>query len=70
MRSKKYKWLVIGLLIAVLLSYLITTARATSEPNGYVVKEATLYSGPSYNASSYTTLSVGTEICVYGSYRQ
>lgn len=70
MSRKKCKWLVIGLLVAVLLSYLITTARATSEPNGYVVSEATLYSGPSYNASSYTTLSVGTEICVYGNYHQ
>ena len=70
MSSKKCKWLVIGLLIAVLLSYLITTARATNEPNGYIINEATLYSGPSYNASSYTTLSVGTEICVYGNYRQ
>lgn len=70
MSSKKCKWLVIGLLIAILFSYLITTAGATSEPNGYVINEATLYSGPSYNASSYTTLDVGTEICVYGNYRQ
>lgn len=70
MSSKKCKWLVIGLLIVVLFSYLITTAGATSEPNGYIINEATLYSGPSYNASSYTTLSVGTEICVYGNYRQ
>lgn len=70
MDTKKYRWLVIGLLVAVLLSYLITTARATNEPNGYVTSETILYSGPSYNASSYTTLSVGTEICVYGSYRQ
>lgn len=70
MSSKKCKWLVIGLLIVVLFSYLITTAGATSEPNGYIINEATLYSGPSYNASSYTTLSAGTEICVYGSYRQ
>ena len=51
-------------------SCLITTAVATSEPNGYIINEATLYSGPSYNASSYTTLSVGTEICVYGNYHQ
>lgn len=70
MSSKKCKWLVIGLLIVVLFSYLITTAGATSEPNGYIINEATLYSGPSYNASSYTTLSIGTEICVYGNYRQ
>ena len=70
MSSKKCKWLVIGLLITVLLSYLMTTARATSEPNGYVTSEVTLYSGPSYNASSYTTLSAGTEICVYGNYHQ
>lgn len=70
MRSKKCKQLVIGLLIVVLFSYLITTAGAASEHNGYIINEATLYSGPSYNASSYTTLSVGTEICVYGSYRQ
>lgn len=70
MDRKKYRWLVIGLLIAVLLSYLITTARATNDPNGYVISETTLYSGPSYNASSYTTLSVGTEVCVYGTYRQ
>ena len=62
MSSKKCKWLVIGLLIVVLFSYLITTAGAASEPNGYIINEATLYSGPSYNASSYTTLSVGTEI--------
>ena len=70
MDRKKYRRLVIGLLIAVLLSYLITTARATNDPNGYVISETTLYSGPSYNASSYTTLSVGTEVCVYGTYRQ
>ena len=70
MDRKKYKWLVIGLLIVVLLSYLITTARATNEPNGYVVSETTLYSGPSYNASSYTMLGVGTELCVYGRYNQ
>lgn len=70
MSSKKCKWIVIGLLIAILFSYLITTAGATSEPNGYVISETTLYSGPSYNASSYTTLSVGTEVCVYGTYRQ
>lgn len=70
MDRKKYRWLVIGLLIAVLLSYLITTARATNDPNGYVISETTLYSGPSYNASSYTTLSVGAEICVYGTYHQ
>lgn len=70
MSRKKCKWLVIGLLIVVLFSYMITTAVATSEPNGCIINEATLYSGPSYNASSYTTLSVGTEICVYGSYRQ
>lgn len=70
MSSKKCKWPVIGLLIVVLFSYLITTAGATSEPNGYIINEATLYSGPSYNASSYATLSVGTEICVYGNYRQ
>lgn len=70
MSSKKCKWLVIGLLIVVLFSYMITTAVATSEPNGYIINEATLYSGPSYNASSYTTLSVGTEICVYGNYHQ
>lgn len=70
MDRKRYKWLVIGLLIAVLLSYLITTARATSEPNGYVTSETTLYSGPSYNASSYATLGAGTELCVYGRYNQ
>lgn len=70
MDRKKYKWLVIGLLIAVLLSYLITNARATSEPNGYVTSETTLYSGPSYNASSYATLGAGTELCVYGRYNQ
>lgn len=70
MNSKKCKSLVIGLLIVVLFSYSITTARASSEPNGYVINEATLYSGPSYNASSYTTLSTGTEICVYGQYHQ
>lgn len=70
MSSKKRKWLVIGLLIVVLFSYPITTAIASSEPNGYVINEATLYSGPSYNASGYTTLSVGTEICVYGQYHQ
>ena len=70
MDRKKYKWLVLGLLVVVLLSYLITTARATNEPNGYVTSEATLYSGPSYNASSYTVLSVGTELCVYGQYNQ
>lgn len=70
MSSKKRKWLVIGLLIVVLFSYPITTAIASSEPNGYVINEATLYSGPSYNASGYTTLSAGTEICVYGQYHQ
>lgn len=70
MNIKKCKWLVIGLLIVVLFSYLITTALASSEPNGYVINEATLYSGPSYNASGYTTLSAGTEICVYGQYHQ
>lgn len=70
MDIKRYKWLVIGLLIVILFSYLITTARASSEPNGYVINEATLYSGPSYNASSYTTLSTGTEIFVYGQYHQ
>ena len=70
MSRKKCKWLVIGLLIVILFSYLITTAGATSEPNGYVINEATLYSGPSYNASGYTTLSAGTEICVYGQYHQ
>ena len=70
MDRKRYKWLIIGLLIVVLLSYLITTARATSEPNGYVVSETTLYSGPSYNASSYATLSNGTALCVYGKYNQ
>ena len=70
MSRKKCKWIVIGLLIIVLFSYLITTAGAASEPNGYVISETTLYSGPSYNASSYTTLSVGTEVCVYGTYHQ
>lgn len=70
MSRKNCKWLVIGLLIVVLFSYLITTAGATSEPNGYIINEATLYSGPSYNAISYTTLSAGTEICVYGQYHQ
>lgn len=55
MDRKEYKWLVVVLLVAVLLSYLITTVRATNEPNGYVVSEMTLYSGPSYNASSYAT---------------
>ena len=70
MDRKRYKWLVIGLLIAVLMSYLIATARATSEPNGYVTSETILYSGPSYNASSYAMLSAGTELCVYGNYRQ
>lgn len=70
MNIKRYKSLVIGLLIVVLFSYPITTALASSEPNGYVINEATLYSGPSYNASGYTTLSAGTEICVYGQYHQ
>lgn len=70
MNIKRYKGLVIGLLIVVLFSYPITTSGATSEPNGYVINEATLYSGPSYNASGYTTLSAGTEICVYGQYHQ
>lgn len=70
MDKKRYKWLVIGILIMVLLSYLLTTARAASEPNGYVVSEATLYSGPSYNASIYTVLSVWTELCIYGQYHQ
>jgi cell wall-associated NlpC family hydrolase len=70
MNIKRYKGLVIGLLIVVLFSYPITTAIASSEPNGYVINEATLYSGPSYNASGYTTLSAGTEICVYGQYHQ
>lgn len=70
MSSKKCKWIVIGLLIVVLFSYMITTAGAASEPNGYVISETTLYSGPSYNASRYTTLSVGTEVCVYGTYHQ
>ena len=70
MNIKRYKGLVTGLLIVVLFSYPITTAGATSEPNGYVINEATLYSGPSYNASGYTTLSAGTEICVYGQYHQ
>lgn len=70
MDRKKYKWLVIGLLIVVLFSCPITMALASSEPNGYVINEATLYSGPSYNASGYTTLSAGTEICVYGQYHQ
>lgn len=53
MSSKKRKWLVIGLLIVVLFSYPIATEIASSEPNGYVINEATLYSGPSYNASGY-----------------
>jgi cell wall-associated NlpC family hydrolase len=70
MDRKKYKWLIIGLLIVVLFSSTITIALASSEPNGYVINEATLYSGPSYNASGYTTLSAGTEICVYGQYHQ
>lgn len=70
MNIKKCKWLIIGLLIAVLFSYSSTTVIAFSEPNGYVINEATLYSGPSYNASGYTTLSAGTEICVYGQYHQ
>lgn len=70
MSSKKRKGLVIGLLIVVLFSYPITTAIASSEPNGYVINEATLYSGPSYNAIGYTTLSAGTEICVYGQHHQ
>lgn len=70
MDRKKYKWLVIWLLIVVLFSCPMTTALASSEPNGYVINEATLYSGPSYNASGYTTLSAGTEICVYGQYHQ
>lgn len=70
MNIKRYKSIVIGLLIVVLFSYPITTAIASSEPNGYVINEATLYSGPSYNASGYTTLSAGTEICVYGQYHQ
>lgn len=70
MNIKRYKLFVVGLLIAVLFSYTITTAIASNEPNGYVVSEATLYSGPSYNASGYTTLSKGTEICVYGRYNQ
>lgn len=70
MSSKKRRRLVIGLLIVVLFSYLITTAQADSEPNGYVINEAPLYSGPSYNASSYTTLGAGTELCVYGRYNQ
>lgn len=70
MNIKRYKWFVVGLLIAVLFSYPITTAIASNQPNGYVVSEATLYSGPSYNASGYTTLSAGTEICVYGRYNQ
>lgn len=70
MDRKEYKWLVVGLLIVILFSYLITTARATNEPNGYVVSEMTLYSGPSYNASSYATLSSGTGLCVYGRYNQ
>lgn len=68
MNIKRYKLFVVGLLIAVLFSYTITTAIASNEPNGYVINEATLYSGPSYNASGYTTLSAGTEICVYGRY--
>lgn len=70
MSSKKCKWLVIGLLIVILFSYLITTAGAANEHNGYIINEATFYSGPSYNASSYTTLSAGTELCVYGRYNQ
>lgn len=70
MDRKKYKWLTVGLLIVVLFSCPITMAIASSEPNGYVINEATLYSGPSYNASGYTTLSAGTEICVYGQYHQ
>lgn len=70
MNIKRYKSIVIGLLIVVLFSYPITTAIASSEPNGYVINEATLYSGPSYNASGYTTISAGTEICVYGQYHQ
>lgn len=70
MNIKKCKWLIIGLLIVVLFSCPITMAIASSEPNGYVINEATLYSGPSYNASGYTTLSAGTEICVYGQYHQ
>ena len=70
MNIKKCKWLIIGLLIVVLFSCPMTTALASSEPNGYVINEATLYSGPSYNASGYTTLSAGTEICVYGQYHQ
>lgn len=70
MSSKKCRWLVIRLLIVVLFSYLVTTAQAASEPNGYVINEAPLYSGPSYNASSYTTLSAGTGLCVYGRYNQ
>lgn len=70
MNRKKYKWLTVGLLIVVLFSCPITMALASSEPNGYVINEATLYSGPSYNASGYTTLSAGTEICVYGQYHQ
>lgn len=70
MNRKKYKWLVIWLLIVVLFSCPMTTALASSETNGYVINEATLYSGPSYNASGYTTLSAGTEICVYGQYHQ
>lgn len=70
MDRKKYKWLVFGLLVVVLITYLVSFARATDEPNGCVVNEATLYSGPSYNASNYTTLSVGTELCVYGQYNQ
>lgn len=70
MDRKKYKWLVIWLLIVVLFSCPMTTALASSEPNGYVINEATLYSGPSYNASGYTTLSAGTEICVYGQCHQ
>lgn len=70
MNIKKCKWLIIGLLIVVLFSCPMTTVLASSEPNGYVINEATLYSGPSYNASGYTTLSAGTEICVYGQYHQ
>lgn len=70
MNIKKCKWLIIGLLIVVLFSCPMTTVLAYSEPNGYIINEATLYSGPSYNASGYTTLSAGTEICVYGQYHQ
>ena len=70
MDRKRYKWLVFGLLIVVLASYLVSYARATDEPNGSVVSEATLYSGPSHNASSYGVLGVGTKLCVYGEYNQ